>query len=493
MTQWLQAIALLCGANVAQAQSDVRYERDMAALSTDAMEGRRPGTRGEKRAVAYIARAFRDAGLEPVKGRRWLQPVRLEERIPRATTVTLRRGDVVTNLSQSVLLLGERSRTRIANASIVYGGHAEAGTGYAGAVVLYRDRPRPGSTLRPDSDGQARLERLAKGGALVALSVVDARQLARLRQRAALGVITGANATRPALHGYIEEAAAQSWLKAGGLSLETLDKAATSAGFTPVPLADATAAVETTTKLRRFTSFNVVGQFKGAREPAKAILYTAHWDAFGYCRPGEADAICNGAVDNASGVAGIIALARRFAAGLRPDRTILFVATTAEEHNLLGSRAWVGRPPVPLRDTVAAINIDTIALYGRGHPIGFVGAGLTDADALIARLAAGQGRKLDAGEGANFVARSSDAWPLMQAGVPAFILSGAIARSGPDGGAAFQRFITERAHFPTDEMKGVDLGGALEDLDLAFALGADLARRDATVNFLPTSPFQRQR
>ena len=223
-----------------------------------------------------------------------------------------------------------------------------------------------------------------------------------------------------------------------------------------------------------------------------AVLYTAHWDAFGRCRPNEADAICNGAVDNASGVAGILEVARLFLAGPPPERDILFVATTAEEHGLLGSRAYVSAPIVPLAKTIASINIDTIALYGKGHPVGYVGSGLTSVDPVLARLAADQGRVLDPGGGARFVYKSSDAWPLLQAGVPAFVLSGVISRAGPDKGQAFLDFIGKRVHTPADALTPeVDLTGAAEDVDLSYRAGLAFSEAGATVDFQSTSPFQR--
>ena len=143
---------------------------------------------------------------------------------------------------------------------------------------------------------------------------------------------------------------------------------------TPLPLrADA----KVTTDITEFTSHNVAGVLKGAKQPDEYILYTAHWDSFGSCRPGEADEICNGAIDNASGVAGMIELARAFAAGPRPDRSVLFLATTAEEMGLAGSRQFARTPLVPLSRTVAEFNLDVIVLYDRGNTAGFVGAGLT--------------------------------------------------------------------------------------------------------------------
>ncbi|WP_326523640.1 M28 family peptidase [Sphingomonas sp.] len=466
----LCAAALFLVAAPSQAQpgsAEQRILADMAVLTSDGMEGRRPGTSGERKTVRELIAMFHRVGLEPGAGGGWRQPVPLAERRPVRAQFAVRGGD---DISGDVLLIGERPAMRVSGAQVRYVDHAQAVAPAPGMILLYRDQTPADAPFAPDSDNVARYERLAVSGAAMALAIVDDRIIARQRQRMPLGVIEAAGAARAPIRGYISEAAAQRLL-AGGVVVD--------------------ARVETA--VRRFTSVNVIGRLRGATEPGRALVYSAHWDAFGRCRPGEADAICNGGIDNASGIAGLLEIARWFVAGPRPDRSILFVATTAEEHGLLGMRAYAARPVVPLADTVAAINVDTIALYGAGHPVGFVGGGLTDLDPIIARLVAGQGRTLDEGAGPAFVARSSDAWPMLRGGVPSVILSNVIARTGPDKGAAFQNFITTRAHFPSDDMRDLELGGAIEDLRLMHALGLDLARRDAWPDFLPGSRFSRPR
>lgn len=470
---WI-AIAVLgftpAGAEPGAYPSAARILADMAILADDRMEGRRPGTAGEKRTIRALIEAFKDAGLEPAGTQGWLQPVMLEERKPRHVRMSARRRAGALELSGDVMLIGEQRRMRIANAPVRFVDHAETVPPSPGAVLLYHDRSPPGTALAPDTDDSARHARLAASGAAMTLAIVDPAMMARQRQRMPLGVIEAQGAERAPIRGYITEDAAKRLLAA-----------------------DAAIDAKVTSYVRRFRSANVIGRLRGAREPDRALLYLAHWDGFGRCRPGEADAICNGGIDNASGVAGMIELARWFAAGPRPDRTILFVASTAEEYNLLGTRAYADRPVVPLADTVAAINIDTIALYPAGQPAGYVGARLTDLDPLVTQIVGAQGRTVDMGEGPAFVAQSSDAWPLLRAGVPSVILSGVVARTGPDGGAAFRGFITRRAHLPVDDMRDIELGGAIEDLRAMHALGSALARRGIWPDFLPGARFSRPR
>ena len=272
------------------------------------------------------------------------------------------------------------------------------------------------------------------------------------------------------MRGIISESAAKRVLEAAGMSLGELEAKAAEPGFlgTALPLG---ADVQVSTDITEFTSHNVAGVLKGARQPGEYVLYTAHWDSFGRCRPGEADEICNGAIDNASGTAGMIELARAFAAGPRPDRSVLFLATTAEEMGLAGSRQYARTPLVPLTQTVVEFNLDVIVLYDRGNTVGFVGAGLTDADSVFERLVTAQGLTLETGPLTRMVVRSSDAWSLLMAGVPSFILSGAIG-SGPQGSQAFHDYLATRHHQPSDEFQAsMPMGGAVEEVELLYSVG----------------------
>lgn len=491
MRRLLLVAFLLASPAHAQTASVARLRADIAALSADAMEGRFPGTPGEAKTLPWIEQAFAQAGLKPAGSRGWRQPVFLVSRLPTSGLLTARAGGQVLDLSSEVVLLGRDPLVAIRDAPVVYAGHGDQLTGedLNGAVVLFRDGDSPAETSPNPIDSVTRTNALNAAGALAVLAITPDSGFDSRRARVT-PVLHLREDVPFSLRGMIREAAARRLLAAAGADLTMLDAQATKPDLRPTPLPirlDATA----TTEIRRFLSANVVGRLSGSKPGAGTVLYTAHWDAFGRCKPAEALAICSGAVDNASGVAGMLEVARLFRAGPPPERDIVFVATTAEEHGLLGSRTYVAAPAAPLASTVAAINIDTIALYGKGHPVGYVGAGLTDADATLARLAADQSRVLDSGDGARFVYKSSDAWPLLKAGVPAFVLSGVIAR-GADKGQAFSDFITQRAHRPGDRLTAaVDLTGAAEDVDLSYRAGLAFSRADANLAFAPTSPFQR--
>lgn len=215
---------------------------------------------------------------------------------------------------------------------------------------------------------------------------------------------------------------------------------------------------------------NVIGRIPGSEGTGEAIVFLAHLDHVGLCRPpGAADRICNGAVDNASGVASLIEIARALAHGPRPRRDILFVATAAEELGLVGARAFAANPPVPLASIVAALNLDTVAVAPRGAPVTIVGRGRTGLDRLVDATARGLGRRVDPGFGADRLVKRQDGWALLQQGVPAIMVGGAY-------GPALDRFFASRYHQPDDEADGgLQLGGAAEDVLLHVALGAALA------------------
>lgn len=492
MLRALAVIAALAATPAAAQQpaaSEARIRADMAALSADAMQGRKPGTKGEQLALGYVRRAFEQAGLKPGAKDGWLQPVALVERSPVSATLEAQAGGETLDISRDAILIG-RSAQESMKGALAYAGFAVAADpALKERIVLYRDADAPGASAGP-SPTDAFSRYAALDGASIALAIVDDAgfETQRRRTHGAMGL---ASEDRFLVRGFIRESAARRLLAAAGEDLTALDARAAQPDFRAVRIA-ATIEASARTAVRAFTSHNLIGRIDGVKRPDEAVVYTAHWDSFGLCRPGESDPLCNGAVDNASGVAGMIELARMFQAGPRPDRTILFVATTAEEQGLLGARAYAAAPPVSLARTVAAFNIDTIALYPRGNPAGFVGAGLTTADETFAAAAAAQGRKLDTGAGARIVLKSSDAWAMLRAGVPAYILSGVIARDGPDKGRTFLSYVGSRYHGPDDEMSdALPMGGAAEEIELVHAAGRIYSAADAKLDFLPASPFQR--
>jgi Zn-dependent M28 family amino/carboxypeptidase len=211
------------------------------------------------------------------------------------------------------------------------------------------------------------------------------------------------------------------------------------------------------------------------------VLLVAHWDHFGVCaEPPAEDGICNGAIDNASGVAALTEIARRLARGPQLDRDIYFLATTAEELGLLGAHAFAENPPLPLGQIVAAFNIDSIALAPRGTPLGIVGRGMTKLDAQIAAVARREKRKLVDGEAANAHVRRQDGWALLQHDIPTVMVTSAYGEL-----QRIESFFEGDYHRPSDDLKRrIELGGAAEDVAFHVAL----ARWFADTRRVPSPP-----
>jgi hypothetical protein len=207
-------------------------------------------------------------------------------------------------------------------------------------------------------------------------------------------------------------------------------------------------------------SYNLLGKLPGARPETGAILLLGHWDGYGTCgKPEDADRICNGAVDNASGLAAMLELARRLSASGPHDRDIYVLATTAEEQGLVGARSFAANPPFPLQRIVAAFNFDSVAIAPRGSAVGLIGEGRTALDNVIREAIADAGLELGRpGLPRRFLKRQ-DGWALLEAGVPAVLLSSAFGNE-----TAMKSYLRTRYHRANDEIGGMELGGAVQDL-----------------------------
>jgi hypothetical protein len=224
-------------------------------------------------------------------------------------------------------------------------------------------------------------------------------------------------------------------------------------------------------------SRNVVGVIRGRNPDGRAVVVMAHWDHLGICRPSDpVDRICNGAVDNASGTAAVLAVAARIARmGL--DRDVWFVLTGAEEWGLLGARAFAANPPLPLSAIVAGFNLDTIAIAPKGMPVAMVAAPKTGLEPLVRDAAAAMGRSWDGdGEASGFL-RRQDGWALAEKGVPMVMAGGSFSNL-----KLLEAFLSKGYHEVDDELTAdSDLGGAVDDSNLHV----ELVRRAASRSFRP--------
>lgn len=449
--------------------------RHIMALSTDAMAGRKPGTAGGDKAVRYIAGQMQAAGLSPGAKGGWYQPVDLVERKAISVRATWRAGRGRTRIpDRDLLLLGIEPHQRIDHARLIFAGYGlEANLSdvdLRGAIVLFL--PGTAQNARDMPPFESRRAAIIGRGAAAAVMIAAAdAHWASIRSqyhdgRTLLAADLGTAATGAMANMQWRNLAAKA-----GRDARQLEEAAHRADFRAEALGGAID-LRIKTAIRRYRSVNVVGRIEGAQWPNQALLFTAHWDHLGICRrPGAPDRICNGAVDNASGVAVMLETAEGLAKGPKPGRTILFVATTAEEMGLLGARAFARNSPIPAKSIIAALNLDTVAIAARGAPVAIIGRGMTALDPLIDATARALGRKVDSDTEANaFIARQ-DGWELANVGIPAVMVGGGFSDI-----ATIESFFASRYHGPSDDIHhGIELGGAAEDMVLHIALGRTLA------------------
>ncbi len=474
-------------------------------LASDAFEGREPGTAGETKTVAYIEAAYRGIGLTPVSGDSYRLPVPL-----------LRSEALSGEIAVGALRLedgpGMTARPRLADESgdaagevvfVGYGIHAPkqdrddfAGAELHGRIALVLAGEPPGQTLHDAARAQAtrpakRATALRAGAAAVIVLYdlgPDDPVWTATREtvsRTALRLDGSAAGSGDILSAVVGGDTARRLAAALGADLAALKAEASADGFRPRVLGQGRIAAAN--RLVRFSSDNVAGLLRGSERPDDYIVYLAHWDHLGHCGTG-ADTICNGAVDNASGVGGIIELARAFASGPRPKRSVLFLATTAEESGLIGARHFASAGPIPAARMVAAFGLDTIAASGPARDVIILGQGLSTLDTVIARAARRSGRKVvSMREPQGFYARS-DHFGFAETGVPAVIATGMFAAGG-----SFDRYMSERYHKPSDEASAaIDYRGAADDANLLLDVGRTLANGRSWPRWQKSSPYQRR-
>jgi Zn-dependent M28 family amino/carboxypeptidase len=262
-----------------------------------------------------------------------------------------------------------------------------------------------------------------------------------------------------------------------------------------VPL-NAKASISLTNTIKRQASKNVIGVLPGTTRPNEYVIYTAHWDHLGICDPDPAgDNICNGAIDNASGTAGLIALAEAHAKAGRPDRSIIFLAVTAEESGLLGSRYYGENPVFPHAQTVGGINMDSLSMAGLANDFVAVGGGKSELDAYLQRAVAGQQMTLkpEPSPQAGYYYRS-DHFSLAKFGVPMIYakMGEDLVNGGSAAGAAWAAdYRANRYHSPNDEYNpNWDWAGGLRELDIFYRIGRELAESSAWPNWNQGDEFR---
>ena len=515
------AIAMLSEvAAAAPLHSDpARLSIDVKLLSSDAFEGREPGTRAEKRTVLFIVDRMKEAGLQPggtvVGGHRgWTQDVPLAKfSFSGPTSFSLTVAGTAHPLTQGQQVEIRAPETNITeltvqNAPLVfvgYGVHAPErhwddfkGVDLHGkiAVVLVNDPDY--ETGQGDFGGKAmtyygrwtyKYEEAARQGALGVLIVHETAA-------ASYGWATVANSNSGALYdivrdepsrvhvpleGWVQHDVAVALFKQVGLDFDALKKQARTREFKPVTLDGVSLSASGQVSREVVVSKNVLGRLPGTTRPDETLIYSAHWDHFGIKPPdARGDRILNGAVDNATGVAALLELGRLFGSSPRTARSIVFMATTAEERGLLGAEYYAANPLYPLETTVANINMDILGVYGPTRDVSTFGETQNDLLADLIAAARMQGRTYtpDPSPEAGHSFRS-DHFQLSKRGVPAMsfspgddLVNGGVAA----GNAHREDYFAHRYHQAGDEWTpAMDFRGEALDVTLLYSLGRKLA------------------
>ena len=470
--------ALLCALAIGVPDNaDARARRDKALeqsllgrieiLASDDFAGREPGTEGEAKTLRYLARQWFDAGLvsgtnDP--GNEWFAPVTLVAREPVVSVTQFRVGNRLVQLNDAeVLMLTSGKRSLVKDAPLLF-----VGTGAGAGISRNELAGRIALMLDGEQTGSERQNALLAEGASAVITILDGErtleQVAARRQRS--GYALAQDSLGDDLEGFVTRNAMQTVLAHAGTSVAALEQEAQRPGFTPRIL-KLTASLEVTTRETTIHTHNLIAKLPGKRPDAGAVLLVAHWDHFGVCGEATAeDPICNGAIDNASGLAVITAIAERLARAPRLDRDVYFLATTGEELGLLGAHAFADNPPLPLGQIVAALNIDSVAIAPRGTPLAIVGRGMTGLDATIAEVAKREKRKLVENDEANEYVRRQDGWALLQHDIPAVMVTSAYGEL-----ERIRKFFDTDYHRPGDDLNlRIELGGAAQDVEFHVAL-----------------------
>jgi Zn-dependent M28 family amino/carboxypeptidase len=506
-------------------------------LASDDFEGRSPGTPGEAKSVAYIEQQFKQLGLKPGNpDGTYRQAVPLLGMTPTPKfsyqigerKVELRAGDDYVAHSS-----GSQTSVNIPNSEIVFVGYGVQAPEYGWddykgidvrgktILMLINDPaiPDPKDPSKLDATmfkGAAmtyygrwtyKYEIAAKLGAAAAIIIHETKPAAYpwdvvrnggLHEQFSL-LRDGPDPDAPPVPGWIQLDRAKDMMAAAGYDFDTLKKAALTKDFRPVSL-KGTASFQVENTARTVQSNNVVGLIEGSDPNLKHeyVIYSAHWDHLGVDEKlpgGRSKQIYHGALDNASGTAALMELAKAYKALPKaPKRSVLFLATTAEERGLLGAKYYASHPLHPLRETVADLNIDGVNAWGKTEQIENVTSGHSSIDELLVKAAKGQGRMVQPDsrpELGSFY--RADQLEFAREGVPVLYTKARSKFIGKPENYAHEmvdHYVAHDYHQVSDDVRSDwDFSGAVQDMQLLFQVGYDIAQ-GATPQWKADSEFK---
>lgn len=514
-----------------------RLSDEVKTLSSDAFEGRGPATPAEVKTLDYVIGQFKEAGLQPggdlKDGKRsWTQAVPLLraeiEGKPSLSLDVKGKSETLTQGDQVAIRAAMDGSTQVdvKNAPLVFVGYGVNaperkwndfdGVDLKGKIAIALVNDPDFETGKGDFGGKAmtyygrwtyKYEEAARQGAIGLLVVHETAPASygwatvkNSNTNTMFDVVReNAKSVHPQIEGWIQHDATVDLFKKAGLDFDALKKKAQQRGFKAVTLKDATFSANYAVDAKVITSQNIAARIEGSKRPNETVIYSAHWDHLGVGQPdAKGDKIYNGAVDNATGTAALIEMARAFAKAPQPDRSVVFLNVTAEEKGLLGSEYYAQKPLYPLATTVAVINTDALSPMGVAR--NFTTSGSAKSELLEALIAdaklAGMAYVPDPHPEAGSFFRS-DHFPFAKRGVPA--LSFESGNDLVDGGVkageeAGKEYTTKRYHQPADEWEASwTFAGMVHDLPLLYKLGNDLANSDRWPQWSKDSEFRATR
>ena len=505
--------------------SDADIREPLKILSSDEFEGRLPTTEGEKKTIDYLVSQFKEAGLEPGNGDSYLQKVALME-ITANPDMTMTIGDNRFAYKEDMVASSKREQASVSlkDSELVFVGYGVNAPEYKWndyegldvegktVVILINDpgfeNPKSGkfqgTTMTYYGRWSYKYEEASRQGAAAAIIVHESAPasygwsvVANSWSGPQYGLVSeDKGASRVAVEGWLTLDAAKQVFSDAGLDFDAEKAKAMSGPYNKAM--DITASVTVKNTFKKSESNNVIATLPGSAFADDHIIYTAHWDHLGKDESKEGDQIYNGAHDNATGTAAMIAMAKAYSSLTpRPKRSVSFLVVTAEEQGLLGSKYYAANPVIPLEKTVANINMDAMNILGKTKNVAVVGMGKSELETYLKKAANKQGRVLtqeDKPEAGYYY--RSDHFSFAKQGVPALYAEGGNEPADEETAKYRKRMnviVTGCYHQVCDEYReSWDMGGIVQDTQMLFDVGVNVANAPMWPKWNEGSEFQRQ-
>lgn len=514
--------------NTLQTVNQATIAKHIEQLASDEFMGRMPFTEGERKTTKYLQAEFEKLGLSPGNGNSFFQEVPMIE-ITGTPSEKMKisgpKGDFDLNYFDDfvALTLKPQEKVGLENSELVFVGYGIVASEYGWNDYQGMDmKGKTAVVLVNDPGFESQDSTLFKGNAMTYYGRWTYKYEEAGRQGAA-GVIiihetapasygwnvvqsswSGAqlslesNAPVADVQGWVTKEAADKLFEASPINNKNFHELAMQKDFKPTPMG-LTVSMGITNKIKRDVSKNVVALLEGSTRKDETIIYSAHWDHLGIGHPVDGDSIYNGAVDNASGTACLLAIAEAFKKGKQPERSIVFLAVTAEEQGLLGSAYYAEHPIYPPKKTVAAINMDALASPGPMKDLTITGYGQSEMDEYATETAKKQGRYLipDPEPEKGYFFRS-DHFNFAKIGIPSLYASGSYEdfKHGHEYVKKMNdEYRDKKYHQPQDEYDPIttELSGVQFDAQLMYLVGQKLANEDYFPKWYQNSEFRAAR